>query len=66
MRTFEFRFVVTCASAGKVDADRVEELIDLSMQELVYDDEFVSALDEKESVTIQVIPLFGNKTVDTE
>jgi archaellin len=66
MRTFEFRFVVTCASNGKVDADRVEELLDLSMQELVFDDEFVSALDEKESVTIQVIPLFGNKTVDTE
>lgn len=66
MRTFEFRFVVTCAGTGKVDANRVEELIDLSMQELVYDDEFVTALDEKESVTIQVIPLFGNKTVDTE
>jgi hypothetical protein len=33
---------------------RVEEMIDLSMQDLVFDDEFITALDEKESVTIQV------------
>ncbi len=31
------------------------ELIDLSMQELVYDDEFIQALDEKEAVSIQTI-----------
>jgi hypothetical protein len=30
-------------------------MIDLSMQELCYDDEFVAALDEKEAVSIQVI-----------
>jgi hypothetical protein len=66
MRTLEFRFVVTCSGQGRADLARVEELIDLSMQELVYDDEFVSALDEKESVTIQVIPLNGNISVDTE
>jgi hypothetical protein len=29
------------------------------MQDLVYDDNFIAALDEKQSVTIQVIPLFG-------
>jgi hypothetical protein len=29
-------------------------MIDLSMQDLVYDDEFIAALDEKEAVTIQV------------
>jgi hypothetical protein len=29
-------------------------MIDLSMQDLVFDDEFVAALDEKEAVTIQV------------
>jgi hypothetical protein len=29
-------------------------MIHLNMQELVYDDEFIAALDEKESVTIQV------------
>jgi hypothetical protein len=29
-------------------------MIDLSMQDLVYDDEFIAALDEKEAVAIQV------------
>jgi hypothetical protein len=29
-------------------------MIDLSMQDLVFDDEFVAALDEQEAVTIQV------------
>jgi hypothetical protein len=29
-------------------------MIDLAMQDLVYDDEFIAALDEKESVTIRV------------
>ena len=32
-------------------------MIDLSMQDLVFDDEFIVALDEKESVTIQVTPI---------
>ena len=54
MRTFKFVFTVECAGDGRADLDRVESLIDLSMQELVYDDEFIAALDEKESVTIQV------------
>ena len=54
MRTFTFSFTVTCASDGTADEAQVEELIDLNMQDLVYDDEFITALDEKESVTIQV------------
>jgi hypothetical protein len=54
MRTYEFSFTVICASAGEPDLARVEEMIDLSMQDLVYDDEFIQALDEKEAVTIQV------------
>jgi len=54
MRTLKFTFEVLCAGNGAADAARVEEMIDLSMQELVFDDEFISALDEKESVTIQV------------
>jgi hypothetical protein len=53
-RTYKFIFTIDCASNGNPDIARVEEMINLSMQELVYDDEFVSALDEKESVTIQV------------
>ena len=59
MRTYEFKFTVECAGAGEPDLARVEDMIDLSMQDLVYDDEFIAALDEKQAVTIQVIPLFG-------
>lgn len=54
MRTLKFQFEVICAGNGTADDVRVEEMIDLSMQDLVYDDEFITALDEKESVTIQV------------
>lgn len=59
MRTYKYTFTIECASDGKPDLARVEELIDLSMQDLVFDDEFISALDEKESVTIQVLPQIG-------
>jgi hypothetical protein len=54
MRKFVFSFVVECQGEGQADLARVEQMIDLSMQELVYDDEFVAALNEKEAVTIQV------------
>lgn len=54
-RTYKFEFIVECAGEGTADLARAEELIDLSMQELIYDDEFVQALDEKEAVTIQTI-----------
>lgn len=57
MRTFKFQFEITCSSKGEADPVRVEELIDLAMQDLVYDDQFVEALDEKEAVTIQVTNL---------
>lgn len=56
MRTYVYNFVIECAGDGSPDLARVEELLDLSMQDLVHDDEFIVALDEKEAVTIQVIP----------
>lgn len=56
-RTYKFLFEVVCAGEGTANLARVEEMIDLSMQDLVYDDEFIVALDEKQSVTIQVMPL---------
>ena len=62
MRKYEFKFTIECASDGEPDMDRVEHMIDLTMQDLVFDDEFIAALDEKESVSIQVVPQFG-KTV---
>lgn len=58
-RQYQFTFTVECAGDGAPDLKRVEEMIDLSMQDLVYDDEFIAALDEKEAVTIQVLPNFG-------
>lgn len=60
-RTYQFIFTIECADAGEPDLARVEGLIDLSMQDLVYDDEFIAALDEKQSVTIQVQPNFGRQ-----
>ena len=53
-REFKFIFNVICAGDGTADIERAESMIDLAMQDLVYDDEFIAALDEKESVTIQV------------
>ena len=54
MRTFKFEFEVGCVGDGDADINRVEELIDLSMKELLMDEMFIDALDEKEAVTIQV------------
>lgn len=54
MRSYKFMFTVTCAGEGAADESRVESMIDLAMQDLVYDDEFISSLDEKQAVTIQV------------
>lgn len=59
MRTFTYTFTVVCAGQGRADLAQVENMIDLNMQDLVYDDAFIAALDEKESVTIQVTPNFG-------
>jgi hypothetical protein len=56
-REYLYTFRVTCAGDGEPDLAKVENMIDLSMQDLVYDDEFIVALDEKQSVTIQVIPI---------
>ena len=57
MRSFKFIFNVECAGPGDADIAAVENMIDLTMQELVLDDQCIDALDEKEAVTIQVIPV---------
>ena len=57
MRKFNYKLEVICAGEGTADEVRVEEMLDLAFQDLVYDDEFISALDEKESVTIRVTKL---------
>ncbi len=56
-RIYKFSFTVECASDGTPDLARVESMIDLAMQDLVFDDDFIAALDEKEAVTIQVLPI---------
>jgi len=56
-RTYRFLFTVECATDAVADTAEVERLIDLSMQDLVFDDNFVAALGENESVTIQVQPV---------
>lgn len=64
-KTYNFRFEVICANAPTTDMARVEQLIDLAMQDLVYDDEFIAALGEKESVTIRVSKL-DDRVVDKQ
>jgi hypothetical protein len=60
MRTYNFKFEVICGNdAGQADLAEVEQLIDISMQELVYDDRFTAALGEDESVTIRVSQIGG-------
>ena len=54
MRTYQFTFTIECATDATANLEAVESLIDLNMQELVYNDQFVAALAETESVTIQV------------
>lgn len=56
-RKFYYQFEVICGGEGTADETKVENMIDLAMQDLVYDDEFVNALDESQSVTIQVTRL---------
>ncbi len=58
-RTFKFQFEVICAGQGDADLVQVEKMIDLNMQDLFFDDEFIAALDEREAVTIQVTPILG-------
>jgi hypothetical protein len=54
-RTYQFTFTIECAGSGTPDMEQVENMIDLNMQDLVFDDTFIEALDEKQSVTIQVV-----------
>jgi hypothetical protein len=57
VRKYYYAFEVVCKGAGQADEGQVENMIDLAMQDLVFDDEFIAALDEKESVTIRVSKL---------
>lgn len=56
-RSLQFAFSIEMAGPGKADERRVEEMLDLALKDLIYDDEFIAALDEKQAVTIQLMPL---------
>ena len=60
-RRFTYTLSIECASEGNADLDAVESILDLHFQDLVMDDTFVNELDERQSVTIQVVPNFGQK-----
>lgn len=64
MQQFNFKFEVICASAQSPDLTKAEEMINLAMQDLVYDDEFIAALGERESVTIRVVPILDKLAND--
>jgi len=53
-RKYEFKFTIECAGDGTPDLIAAENMIDLTLQELLMGEDFVAALDEKEAVTIQV------------
>jgi hypothetical protein len=44
---------------------RVEELIGLTFKDLIYDDEFVDALGETQSVSSQVTAILDNQTTQS-
>jgi hypothetical protein len=54
-RELTYTFKIWCASTGVEDRARVEELLDLTLQEMVMDDGFATALDETEAFTIQLL-----------
>jgi hypothetical protein len=53
-RKLYYQFEVICGNDGTADETKVENMIDLAMQDLCFDDEFIAALDEKKAVTIRV------------
>jgi hypothetical protein len=53
-RTYTFIFTVECVGDGTPDLVAAENMIDLTLQELLMGDDLIKALDEKEAVTIQV------------
>ena len=60
MRTFRFSVVIECASDGQANMDLVQQMMGLTMQELIFDDDFVSALGETQSVSVEVTPVSSN------
>lgn len=54
-REYTYIFKIWCASEGRADMQHVENLLDLSMQELTEDESFAAALGETQAFTIQIL-----------
>jgi len=54
-REYTYTFKIWCASDGVADLQQIEQLMDLSMQELAMDEMFASALGETQAITIQIL-----------
>ena len=59
MQTYNFKFEVICATAKSPDLVKVEDMLNLAMQDLIFDDKFIEALGEQQSVTIRVSPILN-------
>lgn len=64
MRTLKYVITFELGGPGELDQARVNEMVDLAIQDLIYDDEFIGALDEKVSVSSTVTAILDNQTVD--
>lgn len=62
-RTLNYRLTIECGTDGPGDIDRVEQMIALTFKDLIYDDEFVDALGETQSVSSQVTPILDNQPI---
>lgn len=56
-RTLEFKLTIEYGGEGDTDYERVEELIALSFQDLLYDETFTSALAPEEFISSRVTAL---------
>jgi hypothetical protein len=57
--------VMELGSDGKEDPQKVDELFELTVKDLVYDDEFIQALGETQSVSCRIDRL-ADQMVDSQ
>ena len=64
-RRLEYRLVIECGTDGPGDLAQIENMIALTFKDLMYDDEFVDALGETQSIATQVTPILDNQPNQT-
>jgi len=60
-RTLKYLLTIKTGTDGPGDLAQVENLIALAFKDLLYDDEFVEALGETQSISSQVTPILDNQ-----